>query len=290
MKNNVLIFVLLVAAALLSSCEKAVFDDVETESSTENEVANLTLRVTNIKQIGYNSTRAVVDITGYSSRLNFVLYKDGERVQQIDQKQDDEGYGEVSLSLMPGTYKVLVLAHSSKGNPTLADAESIRFGKDISYSDTFYYYGDIEVGTEAKTHDLLLVRVSSLLRFIINDAIPESVAKIRFFYTGGSCVLNAATGYGNSSDTPQEKLYNIEGLSAPLTLSLYTFLLADEGKLDVKVQAEDKNNNVVLERSFSNISVKRNMITEYSGAFFEHDNGFSFTADTEWGGVIQETY
>jgi hypothetical protein len=211
-------------------------------------------------------------------------------VKQINQKQDEEGYGQVSMKLMPGTYKVLVLSHSSKGNPTLTSPESIRFGKDISYSDTFYYYGDIEVGSEAKTHDLILVRVSSLLRFIIEDEIPENVVRVRFFYSGGSCVLNAVTGYGHSSDTEQEKLYNIEGLSAPLTLSLYTFLLQDEGKLNIKVQAEDKNNNVVLERNFSDVPVKRNMITEYSGAFFEHDNGFSFKAETEWGGIIKETY
>ena len=295
MKNqkNALWAALLVSSIALTSCEKAILDEdnTETQTTAQEANANVVIRISNVKQVGYNQqTRALVDITGYSSRLNFVLYKDGEKVKSLSQMQGDEGYGQVAFSLMPGTYKVLVLAHSSKGNPTLSDPEAIKFDNSISYSDTFYYYGDINVGNQATTHDLTLTRATSLLRFIIDDDIPASVAKIHFYYTGGSGVLDALTGYGANVDSRQQKLYNITGLSAPLTLPLYTFLQADEGQLDLKVVAQDKDGNPVLEREFTDIPMKRNMITEYRGAFFEHDNAFTLTAETDWGGTIEATY
>ena len=116
------------------------------------------------------------------------------------------------------------------------------------------------------------------------------MAKIRLQYTGGSGVLNAVTGYGANVDSKQEKLYNIEGLTAPLVLPIYTFLQADEGKLQVTVIAEDKNNTPLLERSFSDIPMKRNAITEYSGSFFEHNNAFTFKAETDWSDTIRVAY
>lgn len=290
MKNILTIILLAVMAALLPSCEKAVLDDGN-NSTSGNSNGNLTITVTNWRQVAYTeTTRAVVDITGYSSRLNFVIYKDGEKMKSLMQMQDEEGYGTVSFTLESGTYKVLVLAHSSKGNPTLASPENIKFTNSISYSDTFYYYGDVTVGSENQTHELTLTRATSMLRFIIADEIPETVAKIHFYYTGGSGVLNAVTGYGGNVDSKQEKLYNIEGLTAPLTLPIYTFLQTDEGKLKVRVEAKDKDNNVVLEREFADIPMKRNMITEYSGSFFEHEEAFLFKAETDWGGTIHETY
>lgn len=284
---------LLVSSIALTSCEKPILDEAnaETQETTQEANANVVIRISNVQQVGYNQlTRSLVDITGYSSRLNFVLYKDGEKVKSLSQMQGDEGYGQVAFSLMPGTYKVLVLAHSSKGNPTLSDPESIKFDNSISYSDTFYYYGDITVGYQATTHDLTLTRATSLLRFIIDDDIPASVAKVRFYYTGGSGVLDAVTGYGANVDSRQQKLYNITGLSTPITLPLYTFLQTDEAQLDVKVVAQDNDGNSVLEREFTGIPMKRNMITEYRGAFFEHDNAFTLKAETDWEGTILETY
>lgn len=284
---------LLVSSIALTSCEKPILDEAnaETQETTQEANANVVIRISNVQQVGYNQlTRSLVDITGYSSRLNFVLYKDGEKVKSLSQMQGDEGYGQVAFSLMPGTYKVLVLAHSSKGNPTLSDPESIKFDNSISYSDTFYYYGDITVGLEAATHDLTLVRATSLLRFIINDELPSDLYRIKLLYAGGSGVLNAVTGYGGNVDSRQEKLYRVDGYTAPLTLPVYTFLQEDEGMLNLTVTAMDEANNVLLERKFTDIPMKRNMITEYSGAFFEHDNAFTLKADIDWGGTIEEAY
>jgi hypothetical protein len=285
-----LIGCVLMGALCLLSCEKPVLDE-ETTGQTEQKLddCNLVLRVSSFRQVPY-TTRALVDITGYSERLNYVLYQNGNKVKSLDQSKTDSDYGQVAFRLTPGTYQVLVIAHSCSSNPTLAHPESIQFTNSTGYSDTFYYYGDIEVTNEAKTHDITLARASSLLRFIVNDNLPANVVRMHFLYTGGSGVLNAVTGYGGDVNSRQERLYRVDGLETPLTLPLYTFLQSDEATLDVTVTARDANNNTVVQRKFTGIPMKRNMITEYSGSFFEQENSFSFKAETDWGGIIEETY
>lgn len=286
MKKNLFLYFSILMACVLTACEKADFDDESKEDG-----ANLTIRVSNVREVAYNtSTRALVDITGYSSRLNFVIYKNGEQVKSLMQMQGDSGYGEVAFQLMPGTYKVLVLAHSSKGNPSLTDPEQIKFTNSISFSDTFYYYGDVVVTTEAKTHELMLTRASSLLNFIIDDEIPSDAATALVTYTGGCGVFNAVTGYGGTVNSQQEKLYDIKNVSSPVSFKLYTFLPGDEGLLKVTIVVKNDNGDVILERQFTNIPVKRNVITEYSGAFFQHDNSFLFKANTVWADTIRVAY
>ncbi len=279
----------LMMAACLLSCEKPVLDEDVAPVEQQQDEANVVLRVSDFRQVPY-TTRALVDITGYSERLNFVLYQNGSKVKSVDQAKSDTNYGQVAFKLSPGTYQVLVIAHSCSSNPTLAHPESIQFTNSTGYSDTFYYYGDLEVTHEVKTHDITLQRASALLRFIVNDDLPVNVIRMHFLYTGGSGVLNAVTGYGGEINSRQERLYRVDGLASPLTLPLYTFLQTDEGTLDVTVTAQNADNNTVMQRKFTGIPVKRNMITEFSGSFFEHENSFSFKAETEWGGVIEQSY
>mgnify|MGYP002623841172 CR=1 FL=1 len=282
-------------AILVSSCEKAILDEEEQTTSTQEQVdntsksgkANIVLRVSNfiLSDSEDSSTRSVVDLTTYCTRLNFVVYKDGEKVKGLSQKKEDGGFGEVTMSLDPGTYKLLVLAHSSVGgNPVVSDPEKIQFTNALGYSDTFSYYGDLEVTGEAKTHEVMLSRNVSCLRFIINDEFPSNVKYMKFFYTGGSGVLNAVTGYGGNVNSQQEKLVDISSYSTPLTFNLYTFLQQDEALLQLKVTAlaEDKK-TVIKERPFPDIRLKYRRFSEFEGTFFIDDNGFSISAETDWG-------
>ena len=293
----------------LAACEKAnLGEEEEVAETTKQQVnnkttnGNLTIRVSDFHFVPYTqqlsaentgTTRAVIDLTTYCTRLNYVVYKDGKKVDSRSQLKEDGGFGEVTMKLSPGTYKLLVLAHSSRGgNPTLSDPEHIQFTNALGYSDTFSYYDNIEVTNESKTHEVILTRVSSLLNFIIDDEIPAEVAKVHFLYTGGSGVLNAVTRYGGNVNSKQERLYNISGLTAPLTLPIYTFLQADEGELEVTVTAQDADGNIVKTRKFTNIPMKRNMVTEYKGTFFDHDsdNNFAIKGDTEWSDTLHLNY
>ena len=272
----------------LTSCEKAVFDEETPVATPEN--VNLIILVAGNRVDDAFETRAMVNITDYCSRFNFVLYKDGQKVESRSQLKGDADYGQVALSLAAGTYKLLVLAHSSTGgNPSVSDPENIQFTNALGYSDTFYYYGDIVVTKEAKTHEITLKRAVTKVTFIINDEIPSDVKYIGIYYTGGSGVFNAVTGYGGSVNSQQTKVVSVQNETSPVTIPIYTFLQQDTGNLQLKVTAysaytSSTNNTVYLERTFSDIPVEHHKQTIVEGDFFEHDsqNTFSFIAETDW--------
>ena len=287
----------------ITSCEKAIFDEEELavnqeQTSSNGETGNgknegkgkVILRVSNFNLVPI--TRANVDLTTYCTRLIFVVYQDWEKVKSKSQLKEDGNFGEVEFTLDPGkTYKLLVLAHSSvQGNPTVSDLENIQFTNALGYSDTFYYYGDLEVKSEEKVHELTLTRASSQLCFTITDEIPEEVTHMHFYYTGGSGVLNAVTGYAGNVNSRQEKNVNIKGYKAPLPIHIYTFLHEDEGTLQLKAEALDSNKNVVLSREFENIPMRRNTVTVFEGGFFAHGQGFTIKGDTEWNDTIRVTF
>ena len=293
-------FTILCSAMLgiaVTSCEKPILDENETnrQEQTKDQKGNVVIRVSDFRLIPADeATRAVVDITTYCTRLNFVVYKDGVKVEGRSQMAGDSDFGETTMSLEPGTYKLLVLAHSSNGgNPTLTDPENIPFTNALGFTDTFCYYDDIVVTNEPKTHEVMLNRASTMLRFNITDEAPSNLKYMQFYYTGGSGVLNAVTGFGGSVNSQQKVLINVENSIDDLPpLKIYTFLQEDEGTLDVTVTAMDADKNTIIERKFENVPVKRKMVTDYTGTFFNHfnDNTFSFKAETDWQVYQQHTF
>jgi len=286
-------------AMFMWACEKPILDEEAEEPAKEQtgkDKGNVVLRVADFTMVPYDAraTRAVQNISDYCTRLCFVVYKDDKKVKGITQAKTDDNYGEVSMVLDPGEYKLLVLAHNSQNeNPVLSNPESIQFTNAIGYTDTFYYYGDLTVTSQPQTHDLALTRASSKLNFIIIDEIPSNVAYLKFYYTGGSGVLNATTGFGGMVNSQQEALWNISGVQVPVTLPIYTFLQDETGKLQLTVTAlaADKE-TVVVERKFADVPMKRNMVTVYEGSFFDHtsNNTFTMTAETGWDEYQKETY
>ena len=161
-----------------------------------------------------------------------------------------------------------------------------------------------------QSHDVKLDRAVSMFRLVIYDAIPDNVSQIRIWYEGGSGALNTVTGFGCVKST-QYVMYNIAGVTSPLQLEAYTFLHADEGDLSIIVTAYDAKSNIVKLREFSNVPMKRNQITQYSGNFFttnsgsddpvtpddpvnpnnpDASSGFTFHVDTGWEGQTNFTY
>lgn len=295
---------LMVAIVLLASCEKAIFDD---ENPTDgNQKGNLILKVQVSDDLQMGITRSDVS---YWGRISFVAYQDGKKVKSVTQTRDDDGYGEVVMQLTPGVYQVLVLAHSSNGNPTLSNAEKIPFTNAIGYTDTFYAYQTVTVTTEPQEHAITLERVTAMLRFIINDAMPQNVKSLKFYYTGGSGALNAITGLGCVASQQTVNVDAVPTASTPYTFELYTIPREAAASLNLTVTAYDSGGSVVVERIIKDIAIERNKITELSGAFFTDANGgegnhetggdgegtptstsFVVSASTEWAGIINFTY
>lgn len=277
-------FVLVVIFSVLAmSCEKLSLPE---EPSSQG---NLTLTVNQLEQTPFEaSTRAVT--SDVCTRLNFAIYDtDDTRVKYINQTAGSSNFGTASFQLDPGNYRIVVLAHSCKGNPTMTNPEKIQFANTTtSYSDTFFYSDDITIDDEeALTLTLTLNRIVALCRFIINDAIPSSVAKLEFEYTGGSGAFNAATGLGCVKSTQK---VTFESPQKQDQFDLYTFLHDLTGTIHLKVTAKDIDENEIQKREFD-IPLQKNQITRFTGTFFSGESApasrstdISVTINTKWSG------
>jgi hypothetical protein len=237
------LFVLLLV--LLAGCEQPVITDTE---NTTVKKGNLTLSILEIEHTDFAAlTRSAA--SDVCNHLNFAVYDaGGTRVKQTNQKLGDSDFGTVTFQLAEGTYTLVALAHSSNGNPTMTNPAKIQFNNSQGYTDTFLYTKRIVIGSEAQTLSLSLHRITALCRFIINDAIPEGVAKLEFTYKGGSGTFDASTGLGCVNSTQVMK-YDVQTGKKQTQYDLYTFLHDTEGTLHLKVTAYDASGNILHEKN-----------------------------------------
>ena len=290
---------LLAVLAMLAACEKPILDDGSVDGGSPGE-ANVVLHFTQSEDGDFTAatraaTRAATDITDLCSRLNLAVFNaDGTKVKTVAQKEGDASYGTVALSLAAGTYQLVVIAHNGDGSATITSTEKVTFPNN-KVTDMFYYYGDLVVGSEKQSYDLTLTRAVAMFRLVLTDeSVPSKVAKLKFYYLGGSSTFSPKAGYGcvNSKQT------EIRPVSTDGIYEIYTLPHTEEDVLTkLTVTALDANDDVIMERTFENIPIIRNQVTLYTGSFFGSggtgDTGsgtFRLTADPDWDSVNGYTF
>ena len=278
-------------AMLVTACEKPILDSEDVVSMKE---ANVILHMTQYEQTAF--TRAATDITELCSRLNVAIFDaDGTKVKTVAQKEGDAGYGTVALTLAAGTYQLVVIAHNGEGSATITSTEKVTFPNN-KVTDTFYYYGDLVVTSEVQSYDLTLTRAVAMFRLVLTDEdIPSNVAKLKFYYTGGSSTFSPSAGYGCVNSKQTEIRAVADGIT---TFDIFTLPHTEDDVLTkLTVTALDANDNTIKERVFESVPVTRNQITRYTGSFFgsggsgqQTDGTFRLTADPDWDSVNGYTF
>ena len=240
-------------------------------------------------------TRATTDITGLCTRLNVAIFNtDGTKIKTVAQKDTDSDYGTVALAPSAGTYQFVVIAHCRDGSATITSEEKETFPSN-KVTDTFYYCGDLVVTDSQQSYDLTLTRAVAMFRLVLTDEeIPSNVARLKFYYTGGSSTFSPSAGYGYVNSKQTEYRTVAPGLTV---FDIYTLPHTEDDVLTkLTVTALDANDNTVKERVFENVPVTRNQITRYTGSFFGNDGGttsdgtFRLTADGDWDSVNGYTF
>lgn len=275
-------------AVAFISCEKVELPSTNNEKPQEDGV-RICFTISNIEQVAFDNgmvnTRAA--ITDLCSRITFAFFQDDEKIKQVSQKASDDGFGNLTVSLPSGSYKFVVLAHNGTDNPTVTSLDKITFGNNGKLADTFYYYGELDA-TESKDVNLSLKRVVAMVRFIITDAIPADVKKMKFEYTGGSSSLNATTGLG-CVKSQQEETFTVEEAAhtGQSQYEIYTIPHATDGTLKLTVKALMNDDEEYKKQTFEEVPVTINKITKYTGKFFENtqkpgEMKISLNTDDEW--------
>ena len=267
-------------ALLLAACEKPAFN--ETTGKEIPSETNVILHFTQYQQEAF--TRSATDITNLCSRLNIAIFDaEGTKVKTVAQKEGDASYGTVALSLAAGTYRLVVIAHNCDGSATITSTEKVTFPNN-KVTDTFFYYGTLVVTDALQSYDLTLT----------DESVPSKVAKLKFYYLGGSSTFSPKAGYGcvNSKQT------EIRPVSTDGIYEIYTLPHTEEDVLTkLTVTALDANDDVIMERTFENIPIIRNQVTLYTGSFFgsggtgtTSSGTFRLTADPDWDSVNGYTF
>ncbi|MBQ7471597.1 MAG: FimB/Mfa2 family fimbrial subunit [Prevotella sp.] len=277
----ILASVCLLALFAFTSCEKPSMSEA-TEEEESGGVVNgdiqVRFRIAQIEQVPFEDategTRST-PISELCQRISFGVYQNGKMLKTVHEQVGDEHFGQVTLSLAAGSYQVVIVAHNGEENAQINNPEAVTFKESnhLKVTDTFYYYDTIEV-TEDCSVDVKMKRAVAMVKFMMKDTIPAGVEKLRFYYTGGSSTLDATTGKGCVSSKQTEfRDVTEEMIGKPGVFYFYTFPHETEGKLKLTITAYNKNSNIVQEKSFENVPVTRNQITQYTGYFFTDDPG-----------------
>ncbi|PVX50150.1 FimB/Mfa2 family fimbrial subunit [Hallella colorans] len=250
-----------------TSCQKAVYDDVDTP--VENK-AGIPIKfiVSSFERMDARSMSFSrgTDVRSICSRLNLAVYNGTQKIKQINQLSTDSDFGTLQLTLPEGKYKIVVLAHNGAKNPTMTDIEKIGFNGKLT--DTFYYCTNITVGSEAQSFDVDLKRAVAMVRFQTNK-IPANVSKMKFYYTGGSSSLNALLGGGAVKSRQTEEIaVSTDMVGNPGSFDIFSIPRSDSNLLTMDVTAFDNENAQIFHKRIDGIQIKRNFITELNGSFF----------------------
>ena len=293
-------------ALLMAACEKPILDEENSVVGGFPTDANVILHMTQFEQTAFDNsgnraaTRAATDITELCTRLNIAIFSsDGTKVKTVAQKDTDSDFGTVALTLAAGTYRLVVIAHNCDGSATITSEEKVTFPNN-KVTDTFYYDGDLVVTSDVQSYDLTLTRAVAMFRLVLTDEeIPSNVAKLKFYYVGGSSTFSPKDGYGCVNSKQTEIRTVPVGFPDGMSFDIYTLPHSEEDVLTkLTVTALDANDNTVKERIFENVPVTRNQITRYTGSFFgsggseggSSDGTFRLTADPDWDSVNGYTF
>ncbi len=270
-----------VVAAIFASCEKLTLDETSSGSNEPNGNAVLTFAVSTSDAVTTRAGTATA-LSSYAQRLAVMLFTpSGERAfttVKTQTAEKDDGFGTMALSLAPGDYTLVAVAHSSAVTPTIKSPQMVQFtAKDgRKLTDTFVFAGPVTVTDQPANHDITLTRAVAMVRFAFTDEQqPATLAAWDVAYSGGSANVNPTTLEGTTKSSQTETRTPTE------SLQVYTFpYLAATGTLKMTVQAADGSENIIRSRVFTEVPVTRNRITTWRGRFFDPDDTGQFTQST----------
>ena len=282
---------LIFAAFLCAACEKYVAEE-GTQSESKVIDGNLVVKaecvVTRAGETEENQES--LPLKDRFTRMTMVLYQDDVRVDYVNQENSDPGFGTMSVDLDPGTYQLVVLAHSGQRSPTTTNCHKISFSAPLT--DVFSYYGDVVIGKEASKITVQLTRAVAKIQLNITDEIPDGVSFFNYIYKGASVSFDPATQIGVVSSTRRN--VEIEKAEGVKTFELYTFVSSDNQTVDWDFAGYSELNEVIGSKKFSDIPVSLRKVTKIDSRVFdgviEGPTDITFTFDDTWDGVVDYTF
>ena len=282
---------LIIATLLFAACEKYVAEE-GTQSESKVVDGNLVVKaecvVTRAGET--ENEQEALPLAERFTHMSMVLYQDDVRVDYVNQTNTDEDFGTMSVDLEPGTYQLVVLAHSGQRSPTTTNCHKISFSAPLT--DVFSYYGEVVVGKAANKITVQLTRAVAKIQLNITDDIPAAVSFFNFSYKGASVSFDPATKIGLASSTRRN--VEIEKEDGVKTFEFYTFVTGADQTVDLDIAGYSATKDVIGAKKFPGITVGLRKVSKIDSPVFdgviEGPTDISVTVDDTWDGVINYTF
>ena len=282
---------LIIATLLFAACEKYVAEEgpqSESKVVDGNLVVKAECVVTRAGET--ENEQEALPLAERFTHMSMVLYQDDVRVDYVNQTNTDEDFGTMSVDLEPGTYQLVVLAHSGQRSPTTTNCHKISFSAPLT--DVFSYYGEVVVGKAANKITVQLTRAVAKIQLNITDDIPAAVSFFNFSYKGASVSFDPATKIGLASSTRRN--VEIEKEDGVKTFEFYTFVTGDDQTVDLDIAGYSATKDVIGAKKFPGITVGLRKVSKIDSPVFdgviEGPTDISVTVDDTWDGVINYTF
>ena len=279
----------MLAAMLLTSCEKSLVNDDEVEKNPSVSVADgkrFTFTVKGDFSEEWKSvTRGYLQADGKDMTDLWVLdYMGDVLVQQIHQSDNTaEDFGRPSMTLAYGSHHVYFVA--SRGvSPTLSTTNGTITWTTVR--DTFWKDYAVEVvSTSNGNRAVTLDRIVTKLALKFTDAVSANASTINFTPSSWYYTLNYKTGEPTTSTTSQTISTSVPASyigNTDVLISYFSLSPSTDWTTDVNVNSIDGDNNIIGQGDMANVPLKRNRVTEYSGPLFSSGGTVTTSLNTDW--------
>lgn len=256
------------------------------EKEPEEGEKTISFEVVNYQQVSLDDVTRATDATALA-HLDMAIYDAATNalVSQTQTAKGESGYGQFSATLAYGQYTVVFLGYNGDRTANMSNPE------DIWFVDNYVpnmFYKTIQLTVSAASTDvqsIVLARGVAAFWLKHDGYIPNTLNTMRITASGGGSHFNALTGFAAkvASRWTDFPLAN-KASDTSFGLTMYAFLPAETATMTFTAVAKDANNEVLQERVFSNVPMKINQRTTYTGQFFgsgTNVQGFSLSLETD---------
>ena len=276
-------FQLGVAAALMLSMTACTTDEPQNEHPTGWEQKTITFTFGDVIT---QHTMPRVDVPALDlTDLWMFDYVGGELQQTVHQSNTDEDFGVLSASMGYGEHTLYFVASRGTTPTTDTDAQTITW---VKPSDTFWAIATVTVSpSSASSQAVSLSRVATRLRITVNDEVPAEAAKFVITPAQWYYGIDYTTGSGIAPSANQPREVNIPssyiGTTGQLAISIFGFVPSTDWQTDITAALKASDDTTLGQVTITDVPMKKNITTAYSGGILGTSKSFTLTADDVWG-------
>ncbi len=291
-------FIAVIATAMLATgCSNS---ETVTPVSVSGE-ATITFNVINYEQVDFDAIQTRSTEVSNLKYLELGIYDatTKELTSTVLQENTDEDYGTFNVTIPYGSYTLVFIGWYTTQDveADMSDLNAIVF-TDNYVPHLFCETLDLTVDENTlESQSIRLSRVIAGFRVVISDEIPEDASYFHVTSEGGGYALDPLTGFAASLASRENDVTVLSSWAGQTdrNFNVYALLTQETAEMKFVVDAYDTSNNLMVSHTFTDVPMKINQLTRYTGNFFaietsEGSFSVSLADDYSWENIDDHTF